>query len=160
MPTSFGYRARTRDMFSRKFRKHGPEKLSTYLTQYKVGDYVDVVANPAQQKGMPHKGYHGKTGVVWNVTPHAVGVEINKQVRQRIIRKRIHVRVEHVRKSKCRDAYLAQVAANEAQKQAFKAGNAEWKPCKREATGTPRAAALIKASKRVITVGPSKYTGY
>ena len=51
------------------------------------------------------------------------------QVRQRIIRKRIHVRVEHVRKSKCRDAYLAQVAANEAQKQAFKAGNGENHVC-------------------------------
>lgn len=31
-------------------------------------------------QGMPHKYYHGKTGVVWNVTKRAVGVEINKQV--------------------------------------------------------------------------------
>jgi ribosomal protein L21E len=29
---------------------------------------------------MPHKYYHGKTGVVWNVTKRAVGVEVNKQV--------------------------------------------------------------------------------
>ena len=29
---------------------------------------------------MPHKYYHGKTGVVWNVTKRAVGVEIYKQV--------------------------------------------------------------------------------
>jgi large subunit ribosomal protein L21e len=28
---------------------------------------------------MPHKYYHGKTGVVWNVTKRAVGVEIYKQ---------------------------------------------------------------------------------
>jgi len=32
-------------------------------------------------QGMPHKYYHGKTGVVWNVTKRAVGVEIYKQVR-------------------------------------------------------------------------------
>jgi large subunit ribosomal protein L21e len=30
---------------------------------------------------MPHKFYHGKTGRVFNVTPHAVGVVVNKQVR-------------------------------------------------------------------------------
>jgi len=37
--------------------------------------------NPAQQKGMPYLAYQGRTGVVWNVTPRAVGVEVNKQVR-------------------------------------------------------------------------------
>lgn len=30
---------------------------------------------------MPHKFYHGKTGIVYNVTPSAVGVEMNKQAR-------------------------------------------------------------------------------
>ncbi|KAM2685405.1 hypothetical protein EV1_046778 [Malus domestica] len=43
-------------------------------------------------RGMPHKFYHGRTGRVWNVTKRAVGVEINKQVGNRIIRKMIHVR--------------------------------------------------------------------
>ena len=31
-------------------------------------------------QGMPHKVYHGRTGVVWNVTKRAIGVEVNKQV--------------------------------------------------------------------------------
>ncbi|KAL1569336.1 Large ribosomal subunit protein eL21x/eL21w [Salvia divinorum] len=39
---------------------------------------------------MPHKFYHGRTGRVWNVTKRAVGVELNKQVGNRIMRKRIH----------------------------------------------------------------------
>jgi len=30
---------------------------------------------------MAFKWYHGKTGVVWNVTKRAVGVEVNKTVR-------------------------------------------------------------------------------
>lgn len=30
---------------------------------------------------MPHKFYHGKTGRVFNITKHAVGVVMNKQVR-------------------------------------------------------------------------------
>ena len=34
----------------------------------------------AVHKGMPHKYYHGRTGVIWNVTKRSVGVEMNKQV--------------------------------------------------------------------------------
>jgi ribosomal protein L21E len=37
----------------------GMIKLSTYLITYRVGDIVDIKANAAQQKGMPHKYYHG-----------------------------------------------------------------------------------------------------
>ncbi|KAG8757815.1 hypothetical protein FRC14_001464 [Serendipita sp. 396] len=59
MPNSFGYRARTRDMFKRGFKQRGMIKLSTFMKPYKVGDYVDIKANGAQQKGMPHKFYHG-----------------------------------------------------------------------------------------------------
>lgn len=33
------------------------------------------------QKGMPHKCYHGKTGRIYNVTQHAVGIIVNKQVK-------------------------------------------------------------------------------
>merc|ERR1712232_707661 len=108
-----GYRCNTRDLFSRPFRQHGMPNLQTYLTTYKVGDYVDVVANSAIQKGMPHKYYHGKTGIVWNVTPRAVGVELNKMVGNRIMKKRIFVRVEHVQKSKCREHFLTRVKAKE-----------------------------------------------
>merc|ERR1712096_54136 len=78
MPKSEGLRCSTRDMFSRPFRQHGMPNLSTYLTNYKLGDYVDIKANSAIQKGMPHKYYHGRTGRVWNVTPHAVGVGVKK----------------------------------------------------------------------------------
>lgn len=76
MPHSFGYRARTRHMFKRGFKgtyqsfrlsplltfcltEHGPIKTSTFLINYHVGDIVDIKANAAQQKGMPHKYYHG-----------------------------------------------------------------------------------------------------
>ena len=34
-------------------------KLSTYLIAYRIGDIVDIKANAAQQRGMPHKYYHG-----------------------------------------------------------------------------------------------------
>ncbi|CAJ0927583.1 8624_t:CDS:2 [Entrophospora sp. SA101] len=112
MPHSYGIRARTRYMFSRKFKDHGYLKLSTYLKIYKVGDIVDVKANGAIQKGMPHKFYHGRTGIVYNVTKSSVGVIIYKRVGNRYIEKRINVRIEHVKHSKCRDDFLRRVKEN------------------------------------------------
>ncbi|XP_062103705.1 large ribosomal subunit protein eL21x/eL21w-like [Humulus lupulus] len=61
--------------------------------------------NDAIHKGMPHKFYHGRTGRVWNITKRAIGVEVNKQVGNRIIKKRIHVRVEHVQPSRCTEEF-------------------------------------------------------
>ncbi|EIW63865.1 uncharacterized protein TRAVEDRAFT_111858 [Trametes versicolor FP-101664 SS1] len=114
MPHSFGYRARTRDMFKRGFKEHGPIKLSTYLINFQIGDIVDIKANAAQQKGMPHKFYHGRTGIIYNVTPRAVGVIINKVVGNRYIEKRVNIRVEHIRHSKCRQEFLDRVKSNHA----------------------------------------------
>ncbi|CAF9912506.1 MAG: hypothetical protein GOMPHAMPRED_007677 [Gomphillus americanus] len=116
MGHSAGLRAGTRYAFSRGFKQKGMIRLSTYLTQYKVGDIVDVVANGAVQKGMPHKVYHGKTGVVYNVTKSAVGVIIYKKVGYRYLEKRVNVRIEHVRKSRSREEFLSRVKENAAKK--------------------------------------------
>ncbi|XP_043701147.1 60S ribosomal protein L21-1-like [Telopea speciosissima] len=101
MSTGHGVRSSTRDLFARPFRKKGYIPLTTNLRTFKIGDFIDIKVNGAVHKGMPHKFYHGRTGRVWNVTKRAIGVEINKQVGHRIIRKRIHVRVEHVQISRC-----------------------------------------------------------
>ena len=116
MPHSFGYRAKTRDLFSRPFRKHGPEHLSTYMIKYKKGMFVDIVANGSIHKGMPHKFYHGRTGKVFDISPNSIGVIINKQVRNRIVEKRIHVRVEHLRISTCNDNFKKHVKEVEKEK--------------------------------------------
>ena len=116
MPHAYGYRAKTRDLFQRPFRRHGPEHLSTYMTVYRLGDFVDVVANGSIHKGMPHKFYHGRTGRIFNINPNSIGVIINKQVRNRIVPKRIHVRVEHLRISTCQANFKNRVRAVEAEK--------------------------------------------
>jgi large subunit ribosomal protein L21e len=103
-------------MFAKKHRQHGPIHLSQYLMNVKVGDYVDIFADSSIHKGMPHKGYHGRTGIIFNVTKSAVGVRVNKMVNGRIIEKRIHVRIEHVRKSKCQQEILRRKKENEAAK--------------------------------------------
>merc|ERR1711860_90259 len=79
---------------------------------YKRGDIVDIKGHGAVQKGMPHKIYHGKTGRIFNVTPHAVGVVVNKRVRHKILAKRINVRIEHVKHSNCRLDFLKRVQDN------------------------------------------------
>lgn len=59
MPAGHGTRARTRDSFSRGFRQKGYIPLSTYLTNYRLGDYVDIKVNSAVQKvGGKHRSFN------------------------------------------------------------------------------------------------------
>jgi ribosomal protein L21E len=88
---------------------------------------------------MPFKDYHGRTGTVYNVTQHGVGIIVNKRVRcvffklyflkyflfylfysTRVMQKRINVRVEHIRPSKCRLDFLNRVKQNEKLRKAAK----------------------------------------
>lgn len=68
----------------------------------------------------PYKVYHGKTGVVYNVTKSAVGVILYRQVGNRYIEKRINVRIEHVRHSRSREEFLTRVKENAAKKRKAK----------------------------------------
>jgi large subunit ribosomal protein L21e len=151
MPHSYGYRAKTRHLFKRKFGERGVIRTSTYLRTYKVGEIVDVAGNGAVHKGMPHKFYHGKTGRVWNITPRAVGVVINKQVGNRIIPKKIHVRIEHVKHSSCRDDFLNRVKRNEELKKQAKETGVKV-VLKRQPVG-PRSTGHI-SGKKVETLQP------
>ncbi|MCL7028064.1 hypothetical protein MKW94_028819 [Papaver nudicaule] len=93
MPAGHGLRSRTRDLFSHNyFSRSGYIVLTTYLRTFKIGDYVDINVNGAIHKGMPHKFYHGRTGLVWNVHGN-------------ILKRRIHVRIEHVQPSRCREEF-------------------------------------------------------
>lgn len=131
MTNTKGYRRGTRYMFSRAYGKNGPIPLSTYMKVYKRGDIVDVKGNGAVQKGMPFRAYHGKTGRVFNVTQHAVGVIVNKQVGNRIIPKRINLRIEHVKHSNCRLDFLRRVKEN-AEKQKVAKQSGTWVNLKRQ----------------------------
>eukprot|EP01063_Lacrimia_lanifica_P023218 TRINITY_DN306_c0_g2_i1.p2 TRINITY_DN306_c0_g2~~TRINITY_DN306_c0_g2_i1.p2 ORF type:complete len:161 (+),score=89.36 TRINITY_DN306_c0_g2_i1:53-535(+) len=144
MVNSYGYRAGTRDLFTKRYKKRGMPNLTRYLTTFKAGDYVNVVGDPAIQKSLPHKVYHGKTGVVWNVTPRAVGVIVNKRHRQRVIPKRINVKIEHVVKSKCQDDMKARIQKNIALQKEKK------KREKRTPAGTPRPASIVRAKNKTV----------
>merc|ERR1712118_1759 len=65
------------------------------------------------QKGMPYSFYHGRTGIVFNVNRNAVGVEMTKIVGNRRLRKRLHVNISHVRKSRCNADFLKRIKEND-----------------------------------------------
>jgi large subunit ribosomal protein L21e len=154
MVHSFGVRARTRDLFSKPYKKHGAVPYSRYATTFRVGDYVDVIVDGSIHKGMPHKFYHGKTGRVYNVTAHAVGVIVNKFHNGRIIPKRICIRIEHVRKSQSRLAFVERVKANDALKVAAKKEGK--KIVTKRIPVQPREAHLVKATN-VVGMNPTKF---
>ena len=123
MPHCKGQRSKTRHLFAKAFRRHGATPLSRLLTNYRKGDYVEIIGDGSVQQGIPYKFYHGRTGRVFDITKHAVGVVINKRVGVRIIPKRLHVRIEHVRQSKSRQAFIERVHKNDALKREAKAKN-------------------------------------
>jgi len=149
-----GYNRRARDKFTKPFRANGAIKISNYLTTYKVGDYVDIRVDGAIHKGMPHKYYHGRTGRVFNINPRSVGVIVNKPIKQRQIAKRLHVRIEHVRLSNCRKAFVLRQKENDKVKHEAKLAGKRVST-KRQPEG-PRAAHMVKVEK-VTFQNPQKY---
>uniref|UniRef100_A0A3Q2GSY7 Large ribosomal subunit protein eL21 n=1 Tax=Equus caballus TaxID=9796 RepID=A0A3Q2GSY7_HORSE len=136
MTNTKGKRRGTRYMFSRLFRKHGVVPLATYMRIYKKGDIVDIKGMGTVQKGMPHKFY--------NVTQHAVGIVVNKQVKGKILAKRINVRIEHIKHSKSRDSFLKRVKENDQKKKEAKE-KGTWVQLKRQ-PAPPREAHFVRTN--------------
>ena len=152
MPHHYGLRACTRDKFSKAYKMKGLPALARYMATYRRGDFVDIKADPSIHAGMPYQEYHGKTGVVFNVTKTSVGVEVTKVVQSRQLRKRLHVRVEHVRKSRCNEQFLKRVRENdEIKHQAKKKG--EKANVKRVPPG-PRPGKLVAGEVSVLEAQP------
>jgi large subunit ribosomal protein L21e len=93
---SHGFRARTRSLMSKRVRTRGLAALSTVLIDYEEGDRVNIVIDPAIHKGMPHRRYHGRTGVVTG--QRGRGIEVDVKMGNAV--KSLIVRPEHLRPSK------------------------------------------------------------
>lgn len=93
---SHGYRARTRGLMSKRVRQRGLTSVNKVLETYEGGQKVDVVIDPAFHRGMPHKRYHGRTGIVRGLRGRAVIVDVNLG---RAL-KTLLIRPEHLRPSR------------------------------------------------------------
>lgn len=108
---------------------------------------MDLLVDGSQHKGMPFMYYHGRTARVFNVNPRAVGVSLHKRVRGKYVEKRFHVRVDHLRPSKCREEFVKRVKENDAKKTA---ANKAGKPVStKRVPPTPRTAVFVKPTETV-----------
>ncbi|MHA1550584.1 MAG: 50S ribosomal protein L21e [Candidatus Heimdallarchaeaceae archaeon] len=96
MRKSRGYRHGTRHLLRKNVRERGMRSLDYILHDFSEGDIVDVILDSAEHKGMPHRRFHGKTGLVLRKQGKAYVVTI-KQGRAM---KQITARKEHLRLSR------------------------------------------------------------
>lgn len=85
---SKGYRRRTRSLLRKKSREKGKTGLSKILREYKLGERVVVKLDPSIHKGMPHRRFHGRIGVIENKRGQAyvVSVSQDKALKEIIVR--------------------------------------------------------------------------
>ena len=92
MKRSRGYRTKTRSLLTREPRQKGKIGLSKLLHDYQPGEKVLIKINSTIQKGMPHRRFHGKIGVILDKKGRAYAVN----VAQGKATKKIIVRQEHL----------------------------------------------------------------
>ena len=81
---------------SKNVRTRGIDPLGKMLVDFEVGQRVDIVINPSFHKGMPHKRYHGRTGIVTGQRGRAILVD----VKLGNATKSLIIRPEHLQLSK------------------------------------------------------------
>ena len=83
---SRGFRRKTRYILRKKFVRG----LSYLLHDYKSGDKVAVDIDPREHKGMPHRRFQGKTGVVDSVGKRTLVVKVNIGNKEKIVISRLN----------------------------------------------------------------------
>ena len=73
---SKGTRTGTRKIISRKPRERGLSPITHSLQRFDVGEYVNIVIDPSIHDGMPHKRFHGLTGIVNRIQGNAYIVKV------------------------------------------------------------------------------------
>ncbi len=87
-----GFKAKTRKLLSRNPREKGKTSLSKILHTYAEGEKVVVKIDPSVHKGMPHRRFHGRVGVVTSKRGRSYVVHVP----QGNATKEIIVRPEHL----------------------------------------------------------------
>lgn len=106
----------------------------------------------------PILNIHSRTGIVFNVAPRAVGVIVYKVVRSRYIEKRVNIRIEHIKHSKCREEFLRRVKDNRKALTDAKA-KGERVNLKRQ-PAQPREGQILKSKTTPETIAPIAYDTY
>jgi large subunit ribosomal protein L21e len=83
-----GYRRKTRYLLKRKPRERGKTGLSKVLREYEPEEKVVIKLDPSVHKGMPHRRFHGKIGVIANKRggSYVINVTQGKAIKEIIVR--------------------------------------------------------------------------
>jgi len=88
-----GYRTRSRHIMKKKPRERGIQPLSSLLKEYKPGEKAVIVINSSTHKGMPHRRFHGKVGIIQEKVGRAYCVAVKDGGKK----KTIILRPEHLK---------------------------------------------------------------
>jgi large subunit ribosomal protein L21e len=89
MPQHKGPKRKTRSLLTSK----GKKGLSRLMTNYEVGQKVVVDIEPSQPKGMPHRRFQGRVGIVKEIRKRSLLLSLMVGQKE----KNPIVRLEHVR---------------------------------------------------------------
>jgi len=83
-----GFRRKSRYVLKRKPRERGKTGLSKLLHTYEPAEKVVIILNPSVHKGMPHRRYHGRIGVIAEKRgrSYVVNVSQGKAIKEIIVR--------------------------------------------------------------------------
>ena len=88
MPNSKGYYTGARRLLKKPTREKGKLSITKLLTKYEIGSKVIIIMDSSVQKSLPHKRFHGKTGIVLEKRGRGYVVSVSKgnSVRSIIVR--------------------------------------------------------------------------
>lgn len=87
-----GFRHKTRSLLTKKPRERGKTGLTKILHEYMPGEKVVVKIDPSVHKGMPHRRFQGKIGVIVQKKGRSYAVNVTQGEAE----KEIIVRPEHL----------------------------------------------------------------
>jgi len=87
-----GFRRKSRYVLKRKPRERGKTGLSRLLYNYEPAERVVIKLNPSMHKGMPHRRFHGRIGVIAEKRGRSYVVNVSQGNKI----KEIIVRPEHI----------------------------------------------------------------
>jgi len=74
-----GARRKTRHKFKKPLREKGKLSITKYLQEFKVNEKVTLLADPAVQKGIYARRFHGKRGIITGKQGKCYIVEVKDQ---------------------------------------------------------------------------------
>ena len=88
-----GERQGTRSILKKKKAERSRVFINRVMHPYTEGDSVAIVLDGAQQKGMPHRRFQGKTGIIAGIQGRAYVISVSDGDMQ----KTVVARPEHLR---------------------------------------------------------------